>query len=171
MLFRSPARSPGNPRERLLEVRARGSGDVLAGRVTCSRTRPGWGGTRTGPAPTLSRLSDGCGPRVRAGRRQARRRGPPGRARVEPGLRNSRSPQQNPPRLTRCDLSSTRSASARSVQAHLAQCVSILIASIGFHLNGTMELLTAVIMMIMRLGCMGKQSKKQYYTLTKRRFL
>ena len=102
--------------------RARGLSDVLAGRVTCSRTRPGWGGTRTGPAPAPSWLPDGRGPSVRAGRRPARRRGPPGRARAGPGWRNSRSPQQNPPRLTRCDLSSTRSASARSAQAHLAQC-------------------------------------------------
>ena len=94
-----PARSPGNPRERLPGVRARGSAGA-------GRDRAGSG---TGSATTSGRLPD----QARGGR---------GPARVGSGLRNARSAQRNPPHLAPCEPSATKSICARSARSHLAQC-------------------------------------------------
>ena len=101
--------------------RAHGLSDVLTGRPV-RPVRSGRDGTRTGTATTPSRLPDGRGPSVRAGRRLARCRGPPGHAPAGPGLRNASSAQHNPPRLAPCEPSATESTCARFSRARLARC-------------------------------------------------
>ena len=104
--------------------RAHGLSDVLTGRLVrpVRPVRSGRDGTRTGTATTPSRLPDGRGPSVRAGRRLARCRGPPGHAPAGPGLRNASSAQHNPPRLAPCEPIATESTCARFSRAHLARC-------------------------------------------------
>ena len=87
-----PARSPGNRRDRLLEVRSRGLPGVLAGQVAFS-----WTG-RGGPGLEC----------VESGSRHASsaRQNPPQLARCELSSHDVSSARQNPPQLDSCELSS-----------------------------------------------------------------
>ena len=108
-----------NPRARLLEVRARGLSDELAGRGTCSRVtrrsrgpglercQPGWDGNR-------SRAHDG----PRSVRPTSHWRGP-GWRRPDPGRSGPAQTRARVSacwaRLAQCELSSPKSTSARTM--------------------------------------------------------
>ena len=107
-----------DPRARLLEVRARGSSDVLAAGVLSGPRRalsePDRAGTRrSGPSPQRRRTRRG---RDRTRTCRARRRRPGGREhgsgprpRAGSGLRNASPAQHSPPRLAPCEPSATES--------------------------------------------------------------